>query len=111
VVAAAARAWPESGPRRLRPSLAAQDAKHQGVQPADDVAGNAAELDLELDRLALGRLDQAGPPRAHGAWAPFDRLVYWCVRQHASSFDTLSPQLMHFQADKLVAMSGETDGD
>jgi len=47
---------PEAGGGCRGTSLAAQHTEDDRVQPAGDLAGGAAELDLELEGLALGRL-------------------------------------------------------
>ena len=39
-------------------SVAAEDAADDGVQPSGDLVGDAAELHLELEGLALSRLGE-----------------------------------------------------
>jgi hypothetical protein len=45
-------------------SVAAEDAKDQGIQPPRDLAGDAAELDLEFEGLFLA----GGSSSALGLW-------------------------------------------
>ena len=56
---------PRSNQELTPGSFDPKNAKHQGIQPPRDLAGDAAELDLELERLALVPrrlgIDGAGP--------------------------------------------------